>query len=311
VVGGRVGRLRVSLVIAVAGAVLSGCPTSDGQLDEHSDDPWTSQVSYRDPDGLFEIDFPVEPESAEEIQGPANAQLVLHSLTASVDDDLQFILAWSDAPAGTALVRTQAIREQTPEENAESDDGVVIDEREAEMFGRTGLAFTVEGDGGSGFYHDIQVVLGGRLYELTVIQRDDSREAFDRFVESFHLLQPPLDDDADFFATAEQLCSAFFDSLGDPPQEATPAERGAAMGEITTFYEGLLAELVVTPAAAGVQGDAAAFIDSIRRSIGPARTFAEAVAADTPDAEDLGSATHADTDLTEQLAEANGAPSCA
>lgn len=303
---------RFGLVGAVAaGLVLAGCPVEERDEAEPPVDVWDEAVAYRDPDGAFEIEFPVEPAEDQDVQGPTDRPLVLHSLTADAGRGGEFSLGWSDAPAGTPLVRTQAIAPGTAEENAERDGGEVIDERDVTLFGRAALEFSVDGAGDSGYYYNVRVVLGGRLYELTVIRRDDSREAFDRFVESFVLLQPPLADDADFFARAERLCSDFFSDRPAPAEDASPAERGAEVGEVVDFYEGLVSELIGTPASALDQGEAAAFIDVTRRSIAPARVFAEAVAADAPDVRELGQATHSDTDLQQQLAADNGAPSCA
>lgn len=304
-------------MVGVAGLALTGCPTSEdeGLADEGAvppNDPGPAlAVSYRDPGGRFEIEFPAEPVQSEDVQIAGDTELVVTSLAATLDGGEQFILAWSDAPAGAALVRTQAIRAGTAEENAVRDGGTVVDERETELFGRAGLEFEVEGGDRRGFYHDAQVVLGGRLYELTVVHLDDSRESFDRFVASFRLLQPPLEGGADFFAAAESLCATAFGSLGTPPEDATPAERGAAVSRVSDVFEDLVAELSSTPANAAEQGDAAAFIDAMRRTIGPGRTFAEAIAAESPDAEALGNAIDGDTELIGQLADAHGARSCA
>src|SRR6266511_2121921 len=112
------GGLRSAGVVGIGVVVLSGCPSpsdvSDDELTEGSD-PWTSNVTYTDPDGRFAVDFPAEPQLSSKPDGP---DLDIYSLTAEVDDGWEFTLAWSDAPRGTALARSQEMRPETAEENA-------------------------------------------------------------------------------------------------------------------------------------------------------------------------------------------------
>lgn len=300
----------------VAGLALTGCPTQEDEGLDDDGDPSpddrgpAAAVTYRDPDGRFEIEFPAEPELSEDVETTGDIELVVTSLEVTTGDEA-YSLSWSDAPAGTPLVGMQAIRPGTAATDAARNEGTVVDEREDELFGRPGLEFEVDGGPRRGSYHDVRVVLGGRMYELNVVHLDDSRESFDRFVDSFRLLQPPLEDGADFFAAAEALCATTFGALDDPPEGSTPAERGAAVGQVSDAFESLVAELSATPADAADQGDAAAFIDAMRRTIEPGREFADAIAAGAPDVEALGNAIDSDAGLIEQLADEHDASSCA
>jgi hypothetical protein len=237
---------------------------------------------------------------------------VIHTLQARVLQEWFFDLAWSDAPGGTPLAASQTIRPQTPEENAARDGGEVTARANVRMFGRDALEFTVNSrNGRRGLYRDLQIVLGGRLYELTVLQPDGNRQAFDRFVRSFRLLEPPVGAGADFFAQAGSLCRRLLSSVPQPAGSATPAQRGAAVARGAAAYASIARTLAATPASPNDQGDAAAMIDAMRRSVGPARRFGKAVSENRSDAGALGRATHSDTDLVDAVARRHGVRSCA
>jgi hypothetical protein len=236
-------------------------------------EPWRRTVHYVDPARRFALDFPAAPVLSDEPDGP----LVIHTLQASVLEEWFFDLAWSDAPPGTPLAASQTIRRQTPEENAARDGGEVTARANVRMFGRGALEFTVESrDARRGLYRDLQIVLGGRLYELTVLQPEGDRRAFDRFVRSFRLLEPPVRAGADFFSRAASLCRTALASAASSRADA---------------YASIARSLAATPAASNDQGDAAAMIDAMRRSIGRA--------------------THADTDLIDVIAGRHGVRTCA
>ena len=302
--------LRVGACIAVIGLlVCAGCETThvDGP-GTAAGEPWRRTVHYVDPERRFALDFPAAPVPSDQPDGP----LVIHTLQARVLQEWYFDLAWSDAPAGTPLLASQTIGPQTPEENAARDGGEVTARANVRMFGRDALEFTVESrDGRRGLYRDLQIVLGGRLYELTVLQPDGDRRAFDRFVHSFRLLEPPVRAGADFFARAASLCGTLLTSVPQPPRNATPAQRGAAVSRGANAYASIARTLAATPAAPDDQGDAAAMIDAMRRSIEPARRFARAVSENRPKASALGRATHGDTDLVDAVAGRHGVRSCA
>jgi hypothetical protein len=302
--------LRAGACVAVIG--LMACAGCDpGPIDGPGTaigEPWRRTVHFADPARRFSLDFPAAPVLSDEPDGP----LVIHTLQASVLQDWFFDLAWSDAPPGTALAASQTIGPQTPEENAARDGGEVTARANVRMFGRDALEFTVEPrDGRRGRYRDLQIVLGGRLYELTVLQPDGDRRAFDRFVRSFRLLEPPVRAGADFFARAGSLCRTLLSSLPQPPDNATPEQRGASVSRGADAYASIVRTLAATPSSPGDQGDASAMIDAMRRSLGPARRFAKALSANQPDAIALGRATHGDTDLVDVVAGRHGVRSCA
>jgi hypothetical protein len=303
--------LRVSACIAVIGLmVCAGCETGEivDARRTATGEPWRRTVHFVDPERRFALDFPAAPVARDEPDGP----LVIHTLRARVLQEWFFDLAWSDAPPGTPLVASQTIRPQTPEENAARDGGEVTARANVRMFGRDALEFTVESrDGRRGLYRDLQIVLGGRLYELTVLQPAGDRRAFDRFVRSFGLLEPPVRAGADFFARAATLCRTLRSSAPQPPGNATPVQRGAAVSRGADAYASIARTLAATPASPDDQGDAAAMIDAMRRSIEPARRFAKAVSENRSDARALGRATHGDTDLVDVVAGRHGVRSCA
>jgi hypothetical protein len=290
--------------------MLTSCTTEevvDG-ADVPTVDPWRRAVHYVDPAGRFELEFPAAPKLSDEPDG----QLVIHTLHAAVGRGWSFDLAWSDAPPGASLRLTQTIRPDTPEASARRDGGAVTARSTVSVFGRDALDFTVEARNGErGLYRDREMVLGGRLYELTVIQRAGNRAAFDRFVRSFRLLEPPVRPGAHFFARAGALCTSLFAAAPKTPDNATPAQRGAAVSKGADLYVLIAKTLAKTPAAPDEQGDAAAMIDAMRRAVAPARRFAEAVRQDRPNARALGRATHADTDLVDEIGVRRGAASCA
>jgi hypothetical protein len=302
---------RAATCIAVIGLLaFAGCTTGtsvDRGTPPPTTDPWQTTVHYVDPAGRFGLDFPAAPALSSEPDG----SLVIHTLRASGGGDWGFELAWSDALPGSALLPGQALSPQTPQQNASGDGGKVTHQATVPMFGRDAIEFTVQSlTAGQGLYRDREVVIGGRLYEFTVLQRSGGSAAFDRFVQSFRLLEPPARADADFFGQARSICQALRSSVPTPPKTATPAQRGAAVSKTADLYEVLAKRLATTPAAPKDQGEAAAMIDAIRRSIAPARAFAKAVTENRSDAAALGRATHADTDLLEAIARRHGAAAC-
>lgn len=274
--------------------------------------PWRHPVRYLDPSGRFAARFPARPRARQKLDSDGSISVTIHILEAKIDDEWSFSLSWSDAPPETPLVDTQEIRPDTPASDAARDHGKVFQRAKTKMFGRDALEFVVRSDAaGSGYYRDARVVLGGRLYELTVSQPGRNRRVFDRFVSSFRLLEPPRQRGADFFARAAELCAAKFATLPDLPDDATSAQHGQAVMAVADVYSALVDELSKTPASARDQGDAAAFIDTMRRSIEPGRRFARAVSANAPNMRALGRATHGDSDLTTEIAERHHASSCA
>ena len=307
----RMSRGRSVSLVVFAACVVTLVACRSAQRAGSIGNPWRHSVEYIDPAGRFAIEFPSSPHTSSKLDRGDTMSVTIKTISAKIGGDWEFALAWSDAPAGVALARTQTIRPETPEENASRDHGSVMRFETVQMFGRDALEFSVRGRSRTGQYTDRQQVLGGRLYELTVTQRGVGSRAFDRFANSFRLLEPPIGSHVDFFAAAEKACRANLGSLPTLPDTASPAERGAGVMAVADGYAHLVAQLEVTSASARDQGDAAAFLDAVRRSIEPGREFARAVAASRPEVRALGRATHGDTDLETAIARRHGAPSCA
>ncbi len=221
-------RLRAAVCLGLAAAIVgAGCTTSktaEPRAKPAASDPWQATVHYVDPAGRFGLDFPSAPALSSEPDG----SLVIHTLRTSGSGDWGFELAWSDALPGSSLVPGQTLSPQTPQQNAAGDGGKVTHQATVPMFGRDAIEFTVESlTPGQGLYRDREVVIGGRLYEFTVLQRSGGSAPFDRFVRSFRLLEPPARAGADFFGRASAICTAL-GSLGARATEE--CNRGAARG---------------------------------------------------------------------------------
>jgi hypothetical protein len=265
--------------------------------------------TFRDPFGRFEIAFPSTPAQTTRLdEGKALAVKITSLMTKSAD--FTFMFGYSDAPAGVPLVSTQVLPDSVAKENADNDGGKLVNSRPVTMFGQPALEFEVEATDGQSRYHDVSVVLGGRRYELTVSQLASDRGAFDAFVASFHLLQPPMKDGAQFFVAAERLCAAFTASRPPRPADESVVQHVDAIRAVVQFQQSLVDTLSATAANPDEQGAASAFIDAVRRS-GPAGlAYINAIQTADPNADAIGRSSSADLDLAYQIAAAHGAPSC-
>jgi hypothetical protein len=304
--------------LAVVGALLgslAGCSdsalssTNGVSVEDSSSSSSSLTTQYRDSAGRFEIRFPFEPKQSEKEDRGASLVLKLVTIEASTDQQI-FSMAYSDAPAGVALTRTQVLAESVARENADRDKGELVNVRTTTLFGRPALEFEVAATNGSSRYFDINVVLGGRRYELTVTQRGKDRSDFDEFVRSFHLLEPPLAAGANFFTAAEKLCASFASSRPARPANETSTQHADAIKAVVDYDESLVKTLSSTPANPDEQGDAAAFIDSLRRSIPHGRAYVDAIRTNDPKTEELGRAATPDMELASKIANSHQAPSC-
>jgi hypothetical protein len=266
-------------------------------------------TQFKDNAGRFEISFPGEPTKSEKTDRSATLAAQLVTIEVRTDDQI-YAIAYSDAPIGVALEKTQVLPETVARENASRDKGELVNVRTTTLFGRPALEYEVAAADGSSRYFDINVVLGGRRYELTVTQRGEDRHDFDEFVRSFHILEPPLATGADFFAAAEKLCASLASNRKPRPANETPTQHADAIKALVDDYEGMTKTLSAPPATAEAQGDAAALIDAIRRSLPSGRAYVEAIRSRDPKADELSRAANPDLEYAESIAKRRRSPSC-